>query len=786
MANSILDIKGVHVCVGCFSDGADVDLFSTAKKRHRASVVFGRNGSGKSTIANCIAKAASAGNGAGCFYDEVGSSIMLDSGSCVRVFSEEYVREKVLIDEEGLEAIVMLGDQATATKRINEIDEELIKLGGAYAEYAATRAEAENGPNSLPKLEKAAKDCAKDGGWTDRLARIDGGKPSLTASRWSGICSAKNDLTRKELEADFESSLIQCNRVDEAGVVIDWRMQNADSSAYDEAGLLALLAEVLDQPELTDREKRLLALTRNGEQHLVELARRTFVDGDAVYCPMCQQEVSPAYGESLVESISKILSKKADEFKERLDAARLRPLDKQTPLPSQLSPDAINAYETAFRRANEVIDRANSLISQRQSNLYSISEISEIGLDAAISELNAAVDAVNVDIERLNAAIQGRDSLKSHLHELNDQIAYIDARDAIARHDEAVKKLDEAKENLRKCQEAQDRLEREKGVQEAKVKMTEIAVASINRFLSSVYFDAARFKLVPFGDVYKIESYGKPVAPKAISTGERNILALCYFFSEGGRGKFEGLEDSDPQYLVIDDPVSSFDMENRVGICSLLRERISHVLRANAESRVTVMTHDAATIAELEHILSDIKDDFKSSDNYAYGLLELTEGATLQYTKKRMNQYSVLLKAVYDYALSEEELEKDSYVIGNIMRRVLEGYSTFNYGMGIDALSRDGELKRRFGGLEVLLSNAMYRLALNDESHMEEKVASLNPTLAFERYSYEEKRKLARCVLVILHCLDSDHVKKQLTNAGASLREIESSLGRWEKELSGN
>lgn len=76
MANSILDIKGIHVCVGCFSDGADVDLFSTAKKRHRASVVFGRNGSGKSTIASCIAKAASAGNGAGCFYDEVGSSIM--------------------------------------------------------------------------------------------------------------------------------------------------------------------------------------------------------------------------------------------------------------------------------------------------------------------------------------------------------------------------------------------------------------------------------------------------------------------------------------------------------------------------------------------------------------------------------------------------------------------------------------------------------------------------------------------------------------------------------------
>lgn len=221
--------------------------------------------------------------------------------------------------------------------------------------------------------------------------------------------------------------------------------------------------------------------------------------------------------------------------------------------------------------------------------------------------------------------------------------------------------------------------------------MTEIAVTSINRFLSSVYFDAARFRLVPFGDVYRIESFGKPVAPKAISTGERNILALCYFFSEGGRGKFEGLEDSDPQYLVIDDPVSSFDMENRVGICSLLRERISHVLRANVESRVTVMTHDAATVAELEHILGDVKCDFDPSDNYGYCLLELTEGATLQYTRTRKNQYSILLKTVYDYALSEEDLGEESYVIGNVMRRVLEGYSSFNFGMDIKTIINKSE-----------------------------------------------------------------------------------------------
>lgn len=457
MANSILDIKGVHVCSGRFFGGVDVDLFGTADNPHRASVIFGRNGSGKTTLASHIAEAASDINGTGCFYDKDGSSIILDSGSRVRVFSEDYVRDKVLIDEEGLEAIVMLGDQATAAKRISEIDEELIKLGDAYTKYAAIKNQAENGPSSLTKLEKTAKDCAKNGGWADRLAEIDGGRPSLTAPRWDSIRNAKINLTRKELEEDFKSSLIQCKRVDGADAIVDWRMQIADPGAYDEAGILALLAEVLDQPELTDREKRLLELTRNGEQRLVELALQVFADGGTTHCPMCQQEVSPAYGESLIESISKILSRKAEEFKERLDAARLLPLNKQAFLPSQISPDAVNAYEDAFQGANEAIDHVNSLISQRKSNLYSVIEISDLGLDAAISKFNAAVDAINADIESLNAAIRDRDSIKTRLREINDQIAYVDARDAISKYDAAATKLHEAKENLRKCREEQDR-----------------------------------------------------------------------------------------------------------------------------------------------------------------------------------------------------------------------------------------------------------------------------------------------------------------------------------------
>ena len=789
MADSILDIKGVHVAAGCFADGVDFDLFGDGgNSPHRTSIVFGRNGSGKTTVANCISKTVSGAVDCAFFYDNNNQPLQLPEGSRVRVFAESYIREKVLVEHDGLEAIVMLGDQVSAKTRIYEIDKELVALGKAFIDLQHLEEDSESGPNSLDKLEKAAKERAKSSGWSERRAEIDGGKPNLTPARWDSILKAKPAGMRKDLEDEFGSLLEQYKRVGGSGEIIEWRMPAVDRADYDEEQLIALLSEVLDQPELSEREKRLLELARSGSQALIETARDVFSREETTHCPMCQQGVTPEYKDALLSSISNVLNKRADEFKGRLEAAELclLALDEEESFPPQLSGEVLAEYTSAVMRANGIIARCNSLLSQRKASLYVSIEVAELGLSDAISKVNMAAAAINSDIDSLNAAISGRENLKTRLYCLNDQIAYIDASDTIAKHDAAAKKLDETRARIREIKARRRALDDAKGEQGARLRRTEIALSAINRFLATVYFDTARFRLVPFGAVYKIESYGKPVAPKDISTGERNILALCYFFSEGGKGKFEGSEDSDPQYLVIDDPISSFDMENRVGICSLLRERIAHVLGACDDSRVTVLTHDAATVDELEHVFNDIKGEFKSrNSDFKSDVFELaSDGTRLCSTNNRKAQYSVLLKRVYDYAVADECDETESYLIGNVMRRVMEGYSTFNYGMDMAMLSRDSGLKVRFDGLEGLLSNAMYRLVLNDDSHMKERVSSLNPTLTFERYSEKEKKQLARCVLVILNRLDSEHVKKHLGGMRVSLNEIEDNLLKWESCLS--
>ena len=791
MSNSILDIKGFHTCLGRFSDGADLDLFDNSSKKgtNRASIVFGRNGAGKTTLSKDIALACDDPGSAGYFYDESGSQVALSGKSRVRVFNEDYVREKILVQGDSIEAIVMLGDQASAAERLGKIDAELQESNDKKTRLEE---EVERLDSQLESLISEAKSLAKDGGWATRRQSVSGTKSNLTDARWEVICESKISRPRSDLQKDFDDLLGQYKRADALDSLIDWHMRKINPEDYSESKLMALLSYELDRPVITNREKRLLELACNGNQNMLDLAREAFSAQESTHCPLCQQEVTSEYKASLVESISNILNELAEGFEKRLDAAVLERLESSHDLPSQVSQDAAAMLQSALADANKVIDQCNNLLSQRKENLYVAFVPESLGLDDVISKVNEAVDFISEDIERLNESVKNSGKLKDQLLSLNDQIAHIDMREKLAKHYEVSKKSKEVREELQQENERQRRLQEEKVEQESKLKMTDIAVNLINRFLATVYFDAERFKLVASGDVYKIASYGNAVSPQSVSTGERNILALCYFFSEGGAGKISGSEDEDPQYLVIDDPVSSFDMENRVGICSLLRERIVCTLCGNPDSRVTLLTHDAATAAEFEHILSDINEGHGSilaQGKLCYSLFELVDGSTVGYSLKS-NQYTVLLRKVYEYAMSTQDDELESCLIGNIMRRVLEGYCTFNYSMGIAAFSRDSELRNRFGDLESAFSNMMYRLTLNDDSHMKERVVSLNPALSFERYSCDEKRALARCMLVMLNCLDPVHIKKQIGESvngkTVSLKELENNLCKWRRELSTN
>ena len=102
-----------------------------------------------------------------------------------------------------------------------------------------------------------------------------------------------------------------------------------------------------------------------------------------------------------------------------------------------------------------------------------------------------------------------------------------------------------------------------------------IALKQINQDLNYIFFAKDRLTIEMIGEQYLLKSRGKAVSPSKISVGERNAIALCYFFSEIMREQREEDIYKNQYCIIIDDPVSSFDMENRVGILSFLKHQLN-------------------------------------------------------------------------------------------------------------------------------------------------------------------------------------------------------------------
>lgn len=111
-----------------------------------------------------------------------------------------------------------------------------------------------------------------------------------------------------------------------------------------------------------------------------------------------------------------------------------------------------------------------------------------------------------------------------------------------------------------------------------------------------IFFSEDRLKIEYRDDEYVLLSNGHNVKPTQISLGERNIIALCYYFANIMQN--QEFEESHAQeyILLIDDPVSSFDIENKVGIMSFLKYQLGLFLLGNINTKAIVMTHDLLNI----------------------------------------------------------------------------------------------------------------------------------------------------------------------------------------------
>lgn len=288
----------------------------------------------------------------------------------------------------------------------------------------------------------------------------------------------------------------------------------------------------------------------------------------------------------------------------------------------------------------------SNAIATKKDKVYTPYLMTANGLFNEIDSLNTLLSQLEKKRLAFNSAIKQRTAILKELIELNKKIAYGETiqdfraykkqrkayKAARADADKKLKILNSKKEELK------DLNQRKQDVG--------LAINSINNALDYVFFEKGRLSIELRDNKYYLKSNGNNVRPKDVSLGERNIIALCYFFTQIVSNQDIARLYQQEELIVIDDPVSSFDFENKVGILSFLRYQINRIVKGNVNSKIILLSHDLATIFDFIKALTEICNSRKGRADLSkltFSQWEL-KGLQLNRFEGRRSEYATLLK----------------------------------------------------------------------------------------------------------------------------------------------
>ena len=625
----------------------------------------------------------------------------------------------------------------------------------------------------------------RNGGWADIDSKIKGNK--IKSQVTDAIVKEVGELivkeTQDELQKKFDeahgllakisdSTISYPNPIVQIAIDDDW-----------ELSVIKILARKIEEPVLSEREKLILEAIQNGAQGRIESAQKVFSQEKTAICPYCYRPITDQYKHDLVESINKVLNKDVDEHKAEIAAIKYPTLSVDLAGIESLDAELVKDALHQLGICKSLLSQYQELSSQKEGNIYTPIVIKANGLSKEIKKLNVILGALETKRTEFNDAAKKKASIVRQLISINKAIAHIQIAQF---YKDYIKQEKDKSSTFQKLSAQQKTLEGEKAkLQKLKQRKANIglAIENINNSLDYVFLSQGRLSIELRNNKYYLKSNGADVLPKKVSQGERNIIALCYFFTQILSNQEIGKLYQNESLIVIDDPISSFDFENKIGITSLLRYQADRIIKGNGNSKLLVLSHDLETVFALRKAFDEICKSTKGiagKPATSFIALELNCMKLAGLTKNH-NEYGSLLKKVYHFA--NGETQEESLVVGNEMRRVLEAFSSFTYQKSIEMVSCDLNVLNALGNHSLFFENLMYRLVLHGESHYEEQVYSIHDGYNFYQFiSEEEKIKTAKNVLCFMYLLNPYHIIAYLQVESGAIENIK----QWVKAIPDN
>lgn len=771
-------VKTLHFESEAFQTPSNYDIFPNSK-RHTC-LIYGRNGAGKSTLAKAFRNLKgddADGITSSSLVDQAGTPLTLseEERKSIYVFDEDYINQKIKIKGDKLESIIMLGEQADIDDKIHELEAEKKQaektLSQAESEYS--RFTAEKSTDNPDFYFNRAKTLLKQN-WAVRRKAIM--QLSTNASvgddkvhAIAKIPPSKPTIEETQNEYHEKQKLLNSLRNNECHPIT---VPIPAIPLVDEKNINALLLKKVERPELTDRENRMVQLISDGKSDNLKNIRAVFTDPEVSECPFCYQPVTQNYKEHLIESIKAAFNRDVEEHIQELDNAHINPLDIDFSVYSAADKALCDECRSQLNILNNIISKCNIYLEQKKEAPFSPFGLSNIGLDAAYHLLSASIQSLKIKIQKYNQSISNITNIQSQLNKLNDEIAFYEINQDYTLYLKKNNDKQEADKTVAHANKERERITRQIETLEQKKEQITIAVDIINSHLRYIFFDKDRLEIKCQDNKYIIKSRGRSVRPDAISVGERNIIALCYFFADMFNGKEEKKQYANETLVVIDDPVSSFDIDNRIGIISFLNRQFRMLLEGNENTRVVLMSHDLQTIDDIEKVFKAI-----SSNKWKSNTL-LLENNTLEPKNNILNEYQALINIVYDYANGTPN--GNELTIGNTTRRVAEAFTTFEYKGGIDELLTHNVLDAIHDDtLRDYFEGRLTNIYLHGSSHMKDRIKTLTNPGFTAQFSEQDKQNTARDIICLLYLLNKPHMSAYLDKKS----DFETTIEQWCEDI---
>ena len=634
----------------------------------RVNIIFGHNGAGKSSLASIVAKAHLANSDA----------------ATARFFGGKYVENTLLLeDKSGIRGIVSnFGEKdVTIEKKIDANTQKINELKDDIATQAAVVKQ------SADQAEKLIKEIVKRR--KDSNTKIHNKPENKTVKE-------KVNLWVK----DYDDAYRQFPDEDYNAIT-----GNADFSAESEKFNLIPIASMPDIDEnLTGELVEILAT----EYKNVEIPDHEIVkwlqDGMHIHesedrCEFCGAKIDIVKIKKRVDAFVNDEKHKAtvtlSDHKRQLEdlgvvAQELIDHKEVYQQTFDLTDDQIN-FDTLSESTTRLAKIISEVIDQKLNHM-------EVRINFIGDNLNDSIKTISSSIEVLELA--KKQSSQSLLDKINLLETLVKGSIGLeikntSSISEDIAKTDTATKQIKTLEEQQETLRADN----ERLRSQKSDLADFATYLNEALKDLnLNFSLFPSGKIYVLKhADGSALKLDDISDGERNLLSLIYFYYEMMSDTSGNLKDT-IQLIVIDDPISSLDDNNKFYITDLIKSILS-------QNNIQIFT------------MSHSWDDFC---NLAYGRNQV--GVALYEIKKEsglgniypvsnnklLRPYIMLYREVNEFRQKNVSDISDEVALHmpNTMRRVLEEYVKFRVDVDFATAGHDTDIAKALFGEELsTLSN---------------------------------------------------------------------------------